>query len=123
MFSYVLLLVAVVLMSVVQVIIKLRFNSVHGQIPLSADGFPAFLMKAMKDPYLWLAGITLVTAAILWYSAISRMSLGVAFAFAALSYPLVMAGSYAFLGETFAMPQIMGCALIVGGLVMIAAYT
>lgn len=49
------------------------------------------------------------------------MSLGVAFTFASLSYPMVMAGSYAFLGEQFSGYQYAGCALIIVGVWLIAA--
>ena len=122
MFSYIIILIAVVFMSAVQIIIKYRFTAVHGEIPLSTGDFPVFLWNALKDPFLWLAGITLIVAAILWYAAISRMSLGVAFAFAALSYPLVMTGSYVFLGELFRIPQMVGCGFIVAGILLIANF-
>lgn len=121
--NFILLVTAVVMLSVVQLIIKHRFNVSHGEVPLKPDGFIEFVWQVLKDPYLWLAGIMLVSAAILWYAMVSRMSLGVAFTFAALSYPLVMAGSYYFLGENFAFPQILGCGLIVTGLCMISAYS
>ncbi|MEM7068936.1 MAG: hypothetical protein AAF478_08630 [Pseudomonadota bacterium] len=109
-------------MSAVQLLVKHRFNVAHGEMPLTAGGLPVFIFQALKDPYLWLAGAMLITAAIIWYAVISRMSLGVAFTFAALSYPAVMAGSYVFLSESFAIPQILGCGLIVVGLVLIAAF-
>lgn len=120
--NFALLFLAVGLLSAVQLLVKQRFNVAHGEIPFSANGLYGFILQALKDPYLWLAGIMLITAAIIWYAVISRISLGVAFTFAALSYPMVMAGSYVFLGETFALPQILGCGLIVSGLVLIAVY-
>lgn len=114
---------SVFLLVIVQLLIKYRFTVAHGEIPISLSGFWSFLLNALRDPYLWVAGILLITAATLWYMMISRMSLGVAFTFAALSYPLVMVGSYLFLGEVFALPQILGCGLIVAGLIIIAVYS
>lgn len=119
--NFALLVLAIALLSAVQLLVKHRFNVAHGEIPLNASALPGFLYHAIKDPYLWLSGFLLITAALLWYAVISRMSLGVAFTFAALSYPLVMTGSYVFLDETFAFRQILGCGLIVSGLLLIAA--
>ena len=117
-----LLILAIIGVSCVQLIMKFRFNDAHGEIPLSGELFPYFL-GILKDPWMWLAGILLIASAFVWYFVISRMSLGVAFTFASLSYPLVMAGSYLFLKESFVLPQVMGCGLIVGGLCLIAAYS
>ena len=119
---YAMLILAVVILSFVQIIIKYRFTVAHGEIVISYHGLLSFIFQAVRDAYLWLALIMLIIAAVIWYAAISRTSLGVAFAFASLAYPLVMTGSFLFLGETFAIQQILGCMLIVGGLCLIAAY-
>lgn len=121
MMNYLLLIIAVFLISGVQIVVKLRLSAVHGELPSSSDALPAFLLGALRDPWLWLAGIALLTAAYLWYFSVSRMSLGVAFTFASLSYPMVMAGSYVFLGEQFSGYQYAGCALIIFGVWLIAA--
>ena len=80
------------------------------------------MWRLMGDPWLWLALAMLISSAFLWYFAVSRISLGVAFAFAALSYPMVLIGSQMFLGESFVVQQYLGCVLIVGGIFMRAAY-
>ena len=120
--NYLILLVAVVLISAVQIIVKHRLNVQHGEVPYSGALF-GFLLQLMKDPYLWIAGFMLISAAVLWYAGVSRTSLGVAFTFAGLSYPLVMAGSYWFLQESFVLPQMFGCALIVTGVMFVAAFS
>ena len=122
-FKYITILVAVALISLVQIIVKARLNGPLGEVPSSASGLSIFIMGAFKDPYLWGAGVMLLVSAFLWYFSISRLSLGVAFAFASLAYPLVMIGSQLFLGESFVAPQYIGCLMIVAGLCLIAYYS
>jgi drug/metabolite transporter (DMT)-like permease len=123
MLNYALLFAAVLIISAVQLVVKYRLNVEHGQVPFQLTEAGYFAIGILKDPWLWLAGSMLVVSALMWYSAISRISLGVAFAFAALSYPMVMLGARFFLGEIFLVQQYAGCALIVFGLFLIAAYT
>lgn len=123
MLNYLVLFIAVALISAVQIIIKFRLNVQHGEVPYSANAFWGFMLQVIKDPFIWGAGVMLITAAALWYAAVSRTSLGVAFTFAAMSYPLVMIGSYIFLNESFVLPQVIGCSLIVFGVICVAAYS
>ena len=120
--NYAILAFAVSLSSAVQLLVKYRLNVGHGRVPLYFPEVMNFVFGVLRDPWLWLAGIMLVSAAFMWYFVISRISLGVAFAFAALSFPIVMIGARLFLGEVFIWPQYAGCAMIVSGLFLIAAY-
>ena len=120
-FKFVLLILAIIGVSGVQLIIKLRFNAIHGEMPASSK-LLAYMIGIIKDPWMWFAGLLLVVAAFTWYFVVSRISLGIAFAFGALSYPLIMAGSYVMLGESFSLVQMIGCAMIVGGISLIALY-
>lgn len=119
--NYVVLFVAVFLISAVQVVIKLRLDLDHGLLPSSITAIPAFILGLMRDPWLWVAGMSLLTAAYLWYFSLSRLPLGVAFSFAALSYPMVMVGSAIFLGEAHTLVQYAGSLLLILGIYMIAS--
>lgn len=123
MLNYALLIAAVILISAVQLVVKYRLNVEHGRVPFQPSELYYFVFGVLKDPWLWIAGLMLIVSAIIWYYALSRISLGVAFAFAAFSYPMVMLGARLFLGETFLVQQYAGCALIVFGIFLIAAYT
>lgn len=116
------LIVAIFGISAVQLLVKHRFNVAHGAVPVDGT-VVSYLLKLLVDPWLWLAEITLVVAALLWYFALSRIPLSVAIAFAALVYPLVMVGSMVVLGERVNLVQFFGCALIVGGIWLVAAHT
>ena len=117
--NYALLVVAVIGISAVQLLVKYRFNIEHGKVP--GDGsIISYLFDLLADPWLWVAGLTLVISALLWYFSLSRLSLSVAIAFAAFVYPLVMIGSVLFLGESIGLSQSIGCLLIVSGIWLIA---
>lgn len=113
---------AVALISAVQLIVKSRLNSTHGTVPFSISDFPAFVIGALKDPWLWVAGVFFLASGYMWYFAISRIPLSVAFSFAALSYPMILTGGHFFLQETVVIQQYLGCALIVCGIFLIASY-
>ena len=119
---YLILVLAGAGVSVVQLLVKHRFNIAHGEMPWGGAALGDFLLSAMRDPWLWLAGALLVSSAGLWYFSVSRIPLGVAILFASLTYPMVLAGSGLFLGEAIGLPQIIGCLLILCGIMLIAAY-
>lgn len=119
---YIIILVAVLGISAVQIIVKYRFNVAHGAVPADASLLP-YIWKLLADLWLWGAGFLLVAAALLWYFALSRMPLSIAIGFASLVYPSVMLGSALLLGEAVRLPQVMGCGLIVAGIWLIAAWS
>ncbi|MGI9394682.1 MAG: hypothetical protein ACR2OY_08545 [Boseongicola sp.] len=80
-----------------------------------------YLFKLLLDPVVVSAAIVLVGAAITWYFVVSRIPLSIAFAFAALSYPIVLLGAHLFLRESISLGQIVGNALIVAGIIVVAS--
>ncbi len=120
--SYAVLIVAVMGISFVQLMVKYRLDVAHGAIPAD-NSIVSYLFSLLADPWLWLAGIALIVSALLWYFALSRLYLSAAIAFAALVYPIVMIGSVIFLGENVAMPQALGCLLIVAGIWLVVSYS
>ncbi len=120
--KYLVILLAILGISAVQLIVKYRFNAAHGPVPADATLF-RYLMKILTDGWLWSAGTLLILAAVLWYFSLSRMPLSVATAFASLVYPTVIFGSFWFLGEAVRYPQVAGCILIVAGIWLVAAYS
>ena len=119
---YALVMLAIFGVSAVQLLVKYRFNVQHGAMPTDFT-LAAYLLRLLRDPWMWVAGGMLVTAALLWYFALSRMPLSIAIAFASLVYPAVIVGSAWLLGETVRGPQIAGCGFIVIGIWLVAAYS
>ncbi len=114
-----LILAAVFLLTVTQIVIKSRLSE-HGTVPFSLEGGWPYLLGLLADWQVWIGGLGLVICSVLWYAAISRIPLSLAFPFAALSYPLIFAGSVLFLHERFSWQSLAGNCLIVLG-VMLAA--
>jgi len=118
--GFALILVAVVVLTGAQVVIKSRF-SVHGVVPLQLDTFLPYLLGMMRDWLAWLGFAGLIVSSICWYAAISRLPLSIAYPFAALSYPVVFISSLVFLREAFSWQALAGNVLIVAGLLLVAS--
>ena len=111
---------AVLGLTVAQLVIKARLGF-HGVVPLRVDRLPQYIGGLLLDLSMWGAGLLLVAGAFCWYAGVSRLPLSVAFPFAALSYPLVFAGSLLFLRDTFVWQTLGGNVLIVAGLLLVAS--
>lgn len=118
--GFALILVAVVVLTGAQVVIKSRF-SVHGVVPLQFDTVLPYLLDMMRDWLAWLGLAGLVVSSVCWYAAISRLPLSIAYPFAALSYPVVFISSLVFLREAFSWQALAGNVLIVAGLLLVAS--
>jgi drug/metabolite transporter (DMT)-like permease len=114
----VLLSVSVVALSVAQILIKSRLN-IHGVVPLDTGAW-SYILSALRDFYLWFGAVGLIASSLCWYAAISRLPLSIAFPFAALSYPAVLAGSALVLRESVSWPLLAGNGLVVLGILVIS---
>lgn len=120
MIYYIILCLAVFIGSAAQLLIKSRLTA-HGMMPTLSRDTVYYVFRLAIDPAIVLAAIMLLSAAMSWYFVVSRIPLSIAFAFAALSYPIVLLGAYAFLREPVSLMQVLGNLLIVGGIVIVAA--
>ena len=114
-----LVLLSVFLLTATQLIIKSRLDT-HGAIPFLPGEFLRYILAVVLDWQLMLGLGTLVVAALCWYAGVSRLPLSVAFPFAAISYPLIFAGAVLVLGEAFSWTTLLGNALIVAGVIVVA---
>lgn len=117
--GFLLIAIGIAALTASQILIKARLNH-HGVVPLNfREGFP-YVLGLMADWTMWVALVGLVTSSVLWYAAISRLPLSIAYPFAALSYPMMLGASIFFLRESFAWPVLAGNAFIVLGVVLVA---
>lgn len=119
-FGLSLVIIGVLVLTSAQLLIKGRLAE-HGAIPFSPGAFLPYLWGVMGDWRMWLGLAGLVVASFLWYAAISRIPLSLAYPFGALSYPLVFAGSLLILKEQFSWQGLAGNLLIVAGVVLVAS--
>lgn len=114
------ILVAVVLLTIAQVTIKARL-SVHGTVPFELGSLFRYVFELLRDWRLVAAGLALVGASVCWYAGVSRIPLSQAYAFAAITYPMVFLGSVFILHEALTWQGLVGNLSIVFGIVLIAS--
>ena len=118
MIGVILVLIGVFLMVFGQLLLKSRLN-IYGAIPFKPSDFIAYFWQLMQDWKVWLGAFGLVISALLWYSAVSRIQLSVAFTISAMSYPLIFVSSIMLLGEAFTFAKLLANLLIVSGVLII----
>jgi drug/metabolite transporter (DMT)-like permease len=116
---YVFLTTSVTLMSSVQIILKYRMSTAHGPVPSGLADLIRYVAGFLRDPWICVAAICVLSASFLWYYALSRLPLNVTFAFTALSYPIVFLVSWLAFKETISLTVALGYFAIVIGIMLI----
>ena len=115
----ILVMVAVLVLTAAQLIIKNRL-SVLGVVPLNSQ-LAGYLSQVARDGMMWISAIALIISSLSWYASLSRIPLTLAYPFAALTYPIIFLGSLVFLNETFTWQALTGNALVVLGVILVAS--
>jgi drug/metabolite transporter (DMT)-like permease len=110
---------AVFSLTAAQLVIKTRLT-VHGTVPINLSEGSSYLLVAIADWHMWLGLLGLAVSSLLWYAAVSRIPLSLAYPFGALSYPLIFVGSLLLLGEEFSWQALIGNGLILVGVMLVA---
>jgi drug/metabolite transporter (DMT)-like permease len=77
------------------------------------------IIQLMISPYI-LGGLVLYgLATVLWLFILSRVELGVAYPIQSLAYIMAVFGAYWIFNEPLSMPKIVGCLLILAGVIFI----
>jgi drug/metabolite transporter (DMT)-like permease len=116
------ILLSVALAAVAQLTLKHGVNTVTAA---HSNGRPLTLsagsLKALATaPSVWLGLILFGLSAVVWLFALSRASLSFAYPFASLSYVLILIFGRFVLHEQVTPLRVLGVALIVGGIVLVA---
>jgi drug/metabolite transporter (DMT)-like permease len=113
------------------ILLTLLFT-VYGQLVLKwqigqAGGLPddtleklLFLLKQFLNPWIISGFISAFLASLAWMAAMTRFDLNYAYPFMSLAFVIVMLFSVTFLGEALTWQRVIGTALVMGGLVVIA---
>ncbi|WP_052341323.1 hypothetical protein [Salinarimonas rosea] len=103
---------------VAQLLVKWRVGSVAPPAGGAGD-YALWILRVFTDPYVVAAFLMAGTAAAAWFVAMTRLPLSLAYPFMALTFPMVVLGSWAFFDDTVSTLQIAGVALIVGGVAFV----
>lgn len=96
--------------------------AVFGQLGIKTGAQNGTLVKAAGSPWLWagLAGYGFST--LLWVYALTKVPLGAAYAFTALTFVGVYAASFFILKEPATLPKLLGLALVIGGFLVLTKW-
>lgn len=98
-----------------QILIKLGADAAHG---ITATGFE-WLLQAASSPWMIAACAVEIVSFFIWIKVLSEFELSRIYPLTAVSYVLIIAISWLWFREPFKMLQLVGSALILGGVWMI----
>lgn len=103
-----------------QIIIKWRVSSVisHWTMPAEIIGKLGFLFKVVFDPFVFLALCLTFTSGLCWMATMTKFDISYAYPFTMLGFVLVLLFSALLLGENFNLFKIIGCIIIVLGVLV-----
>lgn len=76
------------------------------------------LTEYIKNPYLYATGFLYATSILLWFAALSRLNLTVAYPLQALGYVIVSTLAVVYFGEKMTAPNWLGIILILIGVLL-----
>jgi drug/metabolite transporter (DMT)-like permease len=109
------LIASVLLAAAGQLIFKLALNGI-GTLELSVDG----LLKLFTAPLFWIGLVIYGASAFTWLLALMKADLSFAYPFLSISYIFVTLAGIFILQERVLMPRLVGVAIIVVGLFIVA---
>lgn len=101
-----------------QLLLKSAMSSL-GPLDLAPAALPVFLLALLTHPLVLLGLLIYACGTLCWLLVLSRLALSVAYPFASLNYPLVLAAAWLLLGEAPTLPRLGGVAAIAAGLLCI----
>ncbi len=117
--EYVYITLTVLLSSYGQLILKWRLNTMVGMPESLREKF-VFLFLAVFDPFIFSGFVAAFLASITWMAALTKLQLSFAYPFMSLSFIVVMFVSHLLLNESLTIGKVIGCFLIVGGLIFLS---
>jgi drug/metabolite transporter (DMT)-like permease len=111
-----LILIAVVLMSYANVVLKLRITALGG---VSAGSWWSYFLSMMLDPLTWSALIAAIVTGVLYVSSLRQLELSVVEPLFALVFVVVPLAAVLILGEHLPPLRIVGLVLIFVGVILV----
>ena len=106
-------------LAISQTLTKWRFMVLtgHHQAESAPSSKAALLQQAITDPWLWGAFFLILSGAIFWYTAMTRLPLSLMLPMAGILSPLVTIMAHVFLKEPVSVGQMAAILLIATGVV------
>ncbi len=102
-----------------QLVLKWRMN-MKGQLPPAFSDKIQFMMHAYLDPWILSGFFVAFMASLTWAMAMTKFQLSQAYPFMSLSYVVVFILSVFLFDEEVNLYKIIGCAMVLLGIIIIA---
>lgn len=112
-----LILISVLLNCVAQICIKQGMLQI-GQVGLS--NIAQNILPMLCNIWLWFAVACFVSSVIVWFIVLSRVEVSYAYMFNSLGYVIIAVCGYLMFGEQFSFTKIIGCCIVIIGVVVIS---
>lgn len=94
--------------------------TVMGEQTIARGGMVTAALRMATSPWVILGIAVYVSGTFFWLVALSRVELSFAYPFASLSYVLILASAWAFLGETVSVMRLAGVVAICIGVLIVS---
>lgn len=102
-----------------QLVLKWQISQA-GQLPVDLGDKLVFLLRQLLNPWILTGFFSAFLASLAWMAAMTRLDLNYAYPFMSLAFVIVMVFSVLFLGESLTWQRVVGTAMVMGGLIVIA---
>jgi len=94
--------------------------SLNSGLPPDFQGKLSFICSMLLNPWVITAIVATFCSGISWMLAMARFDISYAFPFMSLNYLLIMGAGYIWFAEAITLYRVLGTALIVLGVIMVA---
>lgn len=91
-----------------------------GLLPDSFAGRISFIYSLFLNPWIISAVFATFLAGVSWMMVMTKFEISYAFPFVALNYAIIMFAGFLLFHEVISLPKIIGCFLVVLGIVVIS---
>lgn len=102
-----------------QLVLKWQISQ-SGDMPADSLDKLLFLLRQLLNPWIISGFFSAFLASLAWMATMTRLDLNYAYPFMSLAFVIVMVFSVVFLGESLTWQRVVGTAMIVGGLIVVA---
>lgn len=117
--SFALILTGVLLNAAAQLLLKAGVERV-GVIGLSWNGIVSSGFRLALEPYILGGLLCYVVSVVVWILALSRVDVSIAYPMLSIGYVVTALAAWALLGENLSMVRIVGIAVIILGVFLVA---
>lgn len=105
-----------------QLVLKWQIE-LAGPLPETVSGKLAFLFEAVRNPWIVVGLTAAFGASLFWMLALKKLPLSTAYPFTASGFVLILIFAVVVLGEPMTLAKVVGTALIVSGIAIMAYHS